>query len=65
VNGDTSVVDRLAATLEEAAQSLFAAASAGQAGPEAGAAGAASGASPQDDVVDAEFTEVRDEDKKS
>jgi molecular chaperone DnaK len=40
-------------------------ASAGQAGPEAGAAGAQGGASSQDDVVDAEFTEVRDDDKKS
>jgi molecular chaperone DnaK len=62
---DKGQIEAKSKALEEAAQSLFAAASAGQAGPEAGAAGAASGASSQDDVVDAEFTEVRDEDKKS
>lgn len=61
---DKGQIEAKSKALEEAAQSLFAAASAGQAGPEAGA-GAAGGASSQDDVVDAEFTEVRDEDKKA
>ncbi|MBJ7517065.1 MAG: hypothetical protein JHC82_12890, partial [Stenotrophomonas sp.] len=48
--------------LEEAGQALFAAASAGDQG---GAPGADAGAGAKhDDVVDAEFTEVKD-DKKS
>nr|MBP6749630.1 Hsp70 family protein [Xanthomonadaceae bacterium] len=47
--------------LEEAGQSLFAAASAGQGAPGGGDAGQASGRS--DDVVDAEFTEVKDDQK--
>ena len=46
--------------LEEAGQSLYAAASADQ----GGAGGPAGGASaPADDVVDAEFTEVKDDKK--
>jgi molecular chaperone DnaK len=59
---DKGQIEAKAKALEEAAQSLFAAASAGQPGPDMGA-GAAGGPS-QDDVVDAEFTEVKD-DKKS
>ncbi|HEY4559432.1 MAG TPA: molecular chaperone DnaK [Lysobacter sp.] len=61
---DKGQIEAKSKALEEAAQSLFAAASAGQAaGPDMGAG--AGGASSQDDVVDAEFTEVRDDDKKS
>ncbi|GAB3093513.1 molecular chaperone DnaK [Lysobacter terrae] len=60
---DKAQIEAKSKALEEAAQSLFAAASAGQPGPDMGAAGAAGGTS-QDDVVDAEFTEVKD-DKKS
>ncbi|MFC5578116.1 molecular chaperone DnaK [Lysobacter niabensis] len=61
---DKGQIEAKSKVLEEAAQSLFAAASAGQAGPDMGA-GPAGGAGPsQDDVVDAEFTEVKD-DKKS
>ncbi|MEZ0470154.1 molecular chaperone DnaK [Luteimonas salinilitoris] len=51
--------------LEEAAQSLFAAAAAASeqaAGPDGGAG--ATGAQQGDDVVDAEFTEVKDDEKK-
>ena len=50
--------------LEEAGQSLYAAAAAAQQGGDAGAAGGAPGAGAQDDVVDAEFTEVKDDDRK-
>ena len=46
--------------LEEAGQAVFAAASAGEQGP---AAGADAGAQSNDDVVDAEFTEVKDDKK--
>jgi molecular chaperone DnaK len=61
---DKAQIEAKSRALEEAAQSLLAAASAGQAGPEAGAgAGSGAGAS-QDDVVDAEFTEVKDDGKK-
>jgi len=59
---DQAQIEAKSKALEEAAQSLFAAASAGQPGPDMGAG--AAGGSPSDDVVDAEFTEVKD-DKKS
>jgi molecular chaperone DnaK len=56
---DKDAIESKTAALEQAAQSLAAAASAG---PSAGdAAGAqAGGPAPKDDVVDAEFTEVKD-----
>ena len=61
---DKAQIEAKSKALEEASQSLFAAASAGQqsAGPDAstGAGGAKS-----DDVVDAEFTEVKDDGSKS
>jgi molecular chaperone DnaK len=60
---DKAQIEAKSKALEEAAQSLFAAASAGQSGADA-STGAAGGAS-QDDVVDAEFTEVKDDGKKS
>jgi len=55
---DKDAIESRIATLEKAAQSLAAAASAGHADGEAGAQ--AGGAAPKDDVVDAEFTEVKD-----
>ena len=48
--------------LEEAGQSLYAAAAAASQG-DAGAAPGADGGG-QDDVVDAEFTEVKDDEKR-
>jgi molecular chaperone DnaK len=59
---DKGQIEAKAKALEEAAQSLFAAASAGQPGPDMD--GAPAGAAPQDDVVDAEFTEVKDDKKQ-
>ncbi|GAB3351369.1 molecular chaperone DnaK [Lysobacter tyrosinilyticus] len=59
---DKAQIEAKSKALEEAAQSLFAAASGGQPGPDMGAGTA--GGSSSDDVVDAEFTEVKD-DKKS
>ncbi|MNM57198.1 Chaperone protein DnaK [compost metagenome] len=59
---DKAQIEAKSKSLEEAGQALFAAASAGEQGgaaPDAAAAGQAA-----DDVVDAEFTEVKD-DKKS
>ncbi|RMH94743.1 molecular chaperone DnaK [Lysobacter pythonis] len=63
---DKGQIETKSKALEEVAQSLFAAvAAAGQAsGPEAGA-GAQPGDNGNDDVVDAEFTEVKDDDKKA
>ncbi len=56
---DKAQIEAKSKALEEAAQSLFAAASAaGQPGQEGG------GAPKSDDVVDAEFTEVKDDGKK-
>lgn len=61
---DKGQIEAKSKALEEAAQSLFAAASAGQSGgPEAGPAGSATGGAKSDDVVDAEFTEVKDDKK--
>ncbi|MGY0559425.1 molecular chaperone DnaK [Luteimonas sp. A277] len=60
---DKAQIEGKTKALEEAAQALFAAAAAaGQAG-EAGPEGQG-GEAPADDVVDAEFTEVKDEEKK-
>ncbi len=58
---DKAQIEAKIGRVEAAAQSLYAAAGAGQGpdgGPQAGASGQA------DDVVDAEFTEVKDDDKK-
>jgi molecular chaperone DnaK len=63
---DKDAIESRITKLEEAAQSLFAAAQAGgQAGPQPGAQQAPGGgsASPED-VVDAEFTEVKDDKNK-
>ena len=50
--------------LEQVAQALYAAAQGGGAGPDAGPQAAPGGGSAQpDDVVDAEFTEVKDDKK--
>ncbi|MCI1729798.1 MAG: molecular chaperone DnaK [Chiayiivirga sp.] len=51
---DQAQIEAKTRALEEVAQSLSAAASAGAGGPQD------AGAAPQDDVVDAEFTEVKD-----
>ncbi|MBX9403016.1 molecular chaperone DnaK [Lysobacter sp. BMK333-48F3] len=58
---DKAQIEAKSRALEEAAQSLFAAAGAGHADAPAGDAGASSAKS--DDVVDAEFTEVKDDKK--
>ncbi|BCT93866.1 chaperone protein DnaK [Lysobacter helvus] len=59
---DKGQIDAKTRALEEAAQSLVAAASAGQGG--GGDAGGPQGGAPRnDDVVDAEFTEVKDDNK--
>src|SRR5690348_4368590 len=62
---DKDAIEARISKLEEAAQSLFAAAQAGgQTGPQPGAQQAPGGGSASpDDVVDAEFTEVKDKDK--
>jgi len=59
---DKGQIEAKSKALEEAAQSLFAAASAGQPGGPDAAAGPSGGAK-SDDVVDAEFTEVKDDKK--
>jgi molecular chaperone DnaK len=59
---DKAQIESRSKALEEAGQALFAAASAGDQGANPGAE-AGAGAK-HDDVVDAEFTEVKD-DKKS
>ena len=62
---DKAQIEAKAKVLEEAGQSLYAAAAAaaqGEAGAADGAQGSGSGT--QDDVVDAEFTEVKDDDSK-
>ena len=58
--------EALTHALEQAAQSLYAAAAAQTppAGHAADAGGQAGGAAPNDEVVDAEFTEVKDDGKK-
>jgi len=60
---DKDAIEAKCTALEQAAQSLAAAASAGHAGGGDAGAHAEPGAAPKDDVVDAEFTEVK-EDKK-
>ncbi|HET7065724.1 MAG TPA: Hsp70 family protein, partial [Rudaea sp.] len=59
---DKEAIDSKIAALEAAAQSLGAAAAAGSGGGGAGSEGPQTGGSsaPKDDVVDAEFTEVKD-----
>ena len=62
---DKAQIEAKSKALEEAAQALFAAAAAAQQPGDAGAGDAAAGAAPKgDDVVDAEFTEVKDDDRK-
>ena len=58
---DKDAIESRITALEQAAQSLAAAASAGHPGGDAGAQ--TGGSAPKDDVVDAEFTEVKDEKK--
>ena len=61
---DKAQIEAKSRALEEAGQSLYAAAAAGQqGGPEAG--GPSQGAPRNDDVVDAEFTEVKGDDKSA
>ncbi|QQP99263.1 molecular chaperone DnaK [Lysobacter enzymogenes] len=59
---DKGQIEAKSRALEEAAQSVLAAASAGQPGEDA-PAGDAGAAAKSDDVVDAEFTEVKDDKK--
>jgi molecular chaperone DnaK len=59
---DNGQIEAKTKALEEAGQALFAAASAGQ--QPGGDASGGQGAPRNDDVVDAEFTEVRDDDGK-
>jgi len=60
---DKGQIEAKSKALETASQALFAAVSAQQPGAEAPAAEAAAG-KPADDVVDAEFTEVKDDEKQ-
>ena len=61
---DKDAIESRITALESAAQSLAAAAAAAsQGGGAAGDAGAQSSSAPKDDVVDAEFTEVKDDKK--
>ncbi|MBS0439889.1 MAG: molecular chaperone DnaK [Proteobacteria bacterium] len=60
---DKDAIEAKCTALEQAAQSLAAAASAGHAGGGEAGAHAEPGAAPKDDVVDAEFTEVKDDKK--
>ena len=63
---DKAQIEAKSKALEEAAQALFAAAAAAQQPGGDGAGPADAGASqPADDVVDAEFTEVKDDDTKA
>jgi len=59
---DKGQIEAKTQALQQAAQSLYAAASAGHGAESAGAgAGAAPGGAQSEDVVDAEFTEVKDD----
>jgi molecular chaperone DnaK len=60
---DKGQIEAKSKALDTASQALFAAVSAQQPGAEAPAAEAAAG-KPADDVVDAEFTEVKDDEKQ-
>ena len=57
---DKDAIESKIAALESAAQSLAAAAASAQSGPAGDAGAQAGGSAPKDDVVDAEFTEVKD-----
>jgi molecular chaperone DnaK len=57
---DKGQIEAKTTKLETAAQALAAAAQGGGAGPQDAGAGASGG---QEDVVDAEFTEVKDDNK--
>ncbi len=57
---DKDAIESRITALEQAAQSLAAAAQAGGGQPGADAGAQAGGSAPKDDVVDAEFTEVKD-----
>jgi molecular chaperone DnaK len=57
---DKDAIEAKCTALEQAAQSLAAAASAGHSGAGDAGAQAQGGSAPKDDVVDAEFTEVKD-----
>jgi molecular chaperone DnaK len=59
---DKGQIEAKSKALEEAGQSLFAAAAAAQQGPESAGG---DGAPRNEDVVDAEFTEVKDDDKQA
>jgi molecular chaperone DnaK len=61
---DKTQIEAKTNALQQAAQSLYAAASAGQGGPEGGAPGGGQSKAEAEDVVDAEFTEVKDNDQK-
>jgi molecular chaperone DnaK len=60
---DKGQIEAKSKALEEASQALFAAVSAQQSGPDAPPADAGAGKA-ADDVVDAEFTEVKDDEKQ-
>ena len=64
---DKAQIEAKTNTLQQAAQSLYAAASAGPGGPQDGgdAGGPTGGGHANEDVVDAEFTEVKDASDKS
>ena len=59
---DKAQIEARTGALQQAAQPLYAAAAGGPAGPDEGAPSAGPAT---DDVVDAEFTEVRDDDRKA
>ena len=61
---DKAQIEGKTKALEEAAQSLFAAAAAAGQADAAGPEGQQDGTAQADDVVDAEFTEVKDDEKK-
>src|SRR5699024_3342212 len=63
---DKAAIESKTQKLEQAAQALFAAAQQGgsQPGPDSAGQDAPGGSAQPDDVVDAEFTEVKDDDKK-
>ena len=62
---DKGQIEAKTKALEEVAQALFAAAAAAGQGGDAGAGGPTDAGQAADDVVDAEFTEVKDDDRKA
>ncbi|MET0550499.1 MAG: Hsp70 family protein, partial [Xanthomonas sp.] len=60
---DKGQIEAKTKALEEAGQSLYAAAAAGEQQPGGNAGGAHASSAQSDDVVDAEFTEVKDDKK--